>query len=223
MSLLLASAGGGPGSPVIVDLALTDAQDTLAATGTVAISATLALTDATDTLTSAAAVRVTVNASITDQADALAAAAGAQVAVALALTDAADILASTVTVPAGAVIVDLALTDAQDTLSATCTVPQPVAQIGGGHFSMREYLRWAGPVRVRLDLRDDDDTLHSAATVGGWAPRVAELALTDGVDTLTATARIAWPPATLRRDTPALLRDPPLRLARTNELVREPA
>lgn len=75
----------------------------------------------------------------------------------------------------------------------------------GGRDKLRDWLRFddvpSWPVLVKASLRDEDDRMASAATMGA-GPVWAGLSLVDGNDTLQAGYRIDWPAATLRRSTP---------------------
>lgn len=123
----------------------------------------------------------------------------------LSLTDATDAVTSAATV---AIVATLAKTDATDALLAAATVTQPEATEVvslGGRDKLRDWLRYddtrTWPVLVKASLRDEDDRMASAATMGA-GPVWAGLSLVDGNDTLRAGYRIDWPAATLRRSTP---------------------
>lgn len=131
----------------------------------------------------------------------------------LSLTDATDAITSAATV---AIVAALAVTDAADALTGAATVDQPdapeVVSLGGPAKPLDWRLyddvpHW--PVLVKASLRDTDDRVASAATMGA-GPVWAGLSLVDGNDTLRAGYRIDWPAATLRRTTPRakLIRQP---------------
>ena len=123
----------------------------------------------------------------------------------LALTDATDTVTASATV---AIVATLAKTDATDPLLAAATITQPeAAEVVslGGRDKLEQWLRYddtrTWPVLVKASMRDEDDRMASAATMGA-GPVWAGLSLVDGNDTLRAGYRIDWPAATLRRSTP---------------------
>lgn len=132
-------------------------------------------------------------------------AGGADVLCTLALTDATDTVAASAT---AAIVAALSITDAADTLAALAEVSQPdapeVVSLGGrSRWQLYDDVpHWA--VVVKASVRDEDDRVASAATMGA-GPVWAGLSLVDGNDALRASYRIDWPAATLRRSPRAKL------------------
>ena len=128
----------------------------------------------------------------------------------LALTDATDTVTASATV---AIVATLAKTDATDPLLAAATITQPeAAEVVslGGRDKLEQWLRYddtrTWPVLVKASMRDEDDRMASAATMGA-GPVWAGLARIDDEDPLIARYTLSWPTPTLRRSR-TLLRQP---------------
>lgn len=174
------------GSPVTVDLSVTDAADTLSADASLAIAVNLSATDAADTLSAAAVLPIVANLSVTDASDTLSSDADVLVVVDLSATDEADTLDATAVVGDAPVEVDLSVTDEADTLAAEA---DPTVAVSLAVTDASDTLAAAStmPVTVDLGVTDAADTL--AATVGAVVG--VDLAVTDEADTLEAAATVS--------------------------------
>lgn len=115
----------------------------------------------------------------------------------LSVVDTADTLASTATITAApGVSCTLSVTDTSDTLAATAAITgTPVVEdvnLGGKNKLFDTPGR---RIHVSLSVRDDDDTLRSAANVDGLLVRAlaANASTADQDDVATGGAGLSWP------------------------------
>ncbi len=174
------AAGGG----ITASLDLTDAADSLSASGSLAIAAQAAVSDAADSLSGSGALSIVADAAITDAADSLAAVGSlGGLTVDLAVTDAADSLSaeSVLVVSAAAALVDTAdsLTGSGSlALVAQASVTDAADSLGAA----------AGlSIVAELAAADESDALTAEATVGGV---VASASMTDAADSLLADGEL---------------------------------
>jgi hypothetical protein len=169
-------------APITGTLNVTEADDTLAATGALAIAGRLAVTEASDSLAATGALSISGSLSVTEEGDTLSSTGSAAGTGTLNVTEESDTLSST---GALAIAGSLAVTEESDTLAATGTLSI------SGSLSVTEEddaLASTGALAISgsLSVTEDSDTLASAGTSGG----VGSLDVTEEGDTLTATATV---------------------------------
>ena len=140
------TASAGPISGVA---SITEAGDTVASTGTVALKGVLAVTEAGDTLAATATLALKGVVTITEAGDTLSAASTLALTGVLAVTEADDTLVATGSA-VSAIVGVASITEAADTLSATATLTTAISGV--------------------LAVTEADDTLSSASTSLFWSP-----------------------------------------------------
>lgn len=177
-----ASVGGG--GSITAALAVTDAADSLSASGTLAIAAQAAITDAADSLSGIGALSIVADASISDAGDSLAAVGSlGGLTVDLAVTDAADSISAEAVLAVAAVA---ALVDAADSLTGSGSLAL-VAQAGVTDAADSLSASVGLAIVAELAVSDSSDSLTSEVTVGGV---VASASMTDAADSLLAEAQL---------------------------------
>lgn len=162
---------------------MTEANDTMAATAAVKLTATASMTEANDTMAATAAVRVTDSASISETNDTLAASSAVKVSSSAAITEANDTLSSAAQV---AVASSAVITEANDTLAANAGV---VISDTASITEANDTLAAAAAVRVSSSagITEANDTLAGAGAVAV----ASSAAITEANDTLAAAAQVA--------------------------------
>ena len=141
--------------------AITEAADTLSATGAVAIDGDASITEGSDTSASTAALSIAAAAAISEADDASSATGALAIAGALAATEADDTLSAAGAAGAGAISGVLAVTEADDALSAAGALA----------------------IAAALAATEADDTLLASAALA-----IAAAAISEAADTLATTA-----------------------------------
>ncbi len=159
------SAAAIVGVPASANAAITEASDTVLASGAVAVNGSLTQTESADTISASGSVEVSASASITEGADTLSASGAVAVGVTGDISESAD----TVSV-AGTVLVSgtATITEGADTLATSGAVS----------------------VAGSASITEDADTLNGLGVVGS-VPATGDGALTEGADTISANATVA--------------------------------
>lgn len=181
----------GPGG-VIGTANITEAPDTLSATGVVSIRAAATITEGGDTLSASASVSVQATATITEAADTLSGTASVAVEAVGNVTEDPDTLTATGEVGLAGVTAELNITEAPDTLSATASVQ---VSASAAINESPDTLTASGSVAVQAQatVTESPDTVAATAEVG--LPTVIATAnITEAPDTVTATAEVTVTP-----------------------------
>jgi len=143
---------------IVGTASITEAADTLAATGSLGITGAASLTEASDSLAAAAQLSITAGAAIGEAGDTIAASASLGLRAAASLTEGADSLAAAASL---AIRGTASLTEGGDTLAATGRLP----------------------IAATVAIAEAADTLAA----GGSLSITGALAVTEEADTLAAT------------------------------------
>jgi hypothetical protein len=130
------------GAGIVADASITEANDTLIATGAVGVTALLAVTEGDDSLASSTAVKVAGTASI---------------------TEADDALAADVTVAGGPITVQANIAEADDTLSATGANSTPAETKVGGDDARVEVWTYRKAKKKADEVRKDLEEIREVA------------------------------------------------------------
>lgn len=176
--------------PVIGTLARTQANQTLVATGNVPVIGTLAVTEANDTIVAAGKVTVGGTLSITQANQTIVAAGKVIVGGTLAITQANQTIVATGKVTVGGT---LAVTEANDTLVATGTVTGAAGIVGTLNVTEApDTIVASGKVTVggTLNVTEANDTLVATGFVP-LAPLIGTLAVIEDRDGLVAAGQLS--------------------------------
>lgn len=141
-----------PSVAITGTLNVTEADDTLAATGALAIAGSLNVTEEGDSLSSTGTLPITGSLAVTEEDDALTSTGALAISGSLSVTEDDDTLASSGTSGATG---SLNVTEEGDTLTATATVTQLVG--GGGMGKQKRQRGWANE-RARLEASLQTET-----------------------------------------------------------------
>lgn len=166
---------------IVADLAVTEANDTLASTAAEAIAASAAVTESADTVTSTATEAIAAAAALAETDDTLSGTATEAIAASLAVTEAADTLVASA---AEAIVAVASIAEADDTLSSTATeaiVAGAAITEAGNTVSSTA----TEAIVVNAAITEADDTLQAMLDGTGIT---ADLAVTEADDTAASTA-----------------------------------
>lgn len=155
---IIISAPAAAGSASVGSAAITEADDTVSATGTLPIVGTAGISEAADTVASAGKLALDGTAAITEANDTVASTGVLPIVGSASITEAADTVTSTGTLP---IVGTAGITEAADTLTSAGTLP----------------------IVGQAAITEGADT--SAAT--GVLPIIGAASITEAADTLTAT------------------------------------
>ena len=146
------ASGTVPLAPITANLSVTEAAQTLTSAVAVSVKGSATVSEAAQTLTGAAGVLAKGTAGITEAAQTVTGAAAVTVAASATITEGAHTLTGSGAVSgAGGVTANASITEAGDTLSADGTVPKAAGGGGGGGSS-----RSRRPVIIWLEQKRDE-------------------------------------------------------------------